>query len=236
MQIETRPASLPRESGMSNLLVLLGLMLIMAGGSLFIGNFKASRRAEDNINQAISSENGDRFVLQMVSDDELCTVTDFMKDLKGYQLTGTNAGYIELKRAGFVDYSKIGVTNLKWPTNGFQDAPDVSGHLFGSRGVIRGKATSVGLYYEQPPTNKRPVVVTTLPGKTITRVPVDVWQYGTINGASAFFNSLETYIEFDSTAADPNTPVACYRAVSSRSLCLDRSGNFDPKATMKCKL
>ncbi len=228
-------AKAENQNGMSNLLVLLGLMLIMAGGSLYVGNFKASQRSEDSIDSAISQENGERFVMQMIADDELCTVTDFMKDLKNYQLVGELTAPVQLKKQdAFVDYSQIGVDKLKWPTNGWKDAPNVWGRLFGSRTPVTGKGASVGLVFEQPKASERPVVVTKLASRTITRVPVDVYQHGTINGQAAFFNPTETYIEFDSTAPDPNTPVACYHKVSSRSLCLDRKGFYDPKAPLKC--
>lgn len=223
-----------RESGISTLLILLGLMLILGSTGLLIGNYKSSQKAEDSITGAIRSENGTRFVLQMVSDDELCTETDFMDGLTGYKLDGTNTGYIDLKKAGYVDYSSIGVTDMKWPSQGVNESYKTSGHAFGSRAHVEGVAIPVGLYYEQPPQLKRPVVVTEIGTRKLTRVPVDVWQRGTIAGTPAFFHQIATYIEFDSTAADPTKPVACYRDVSSRSLCLDRGGEFDPAKPLKC--
>ena len=209
-------------------------MLILGSTGLFIGNYKVSRKAEDSITAAIRNENGTRFVLQMVSDDELCTETDFMDGLSGFVTEGTVTDYIELKRSGYVDYSNIGVTNMRWPSQGVNESYRTSGYAFGSRAIVEGIAIPQGLYFEQPPTARRAVVVTELPTKTLTRVPVDVWQRGTIAGTPAFFHQIATYVEFDSAAPDPTKPVACYRDISSRSLCIDRGGEFNPASPVKC--
>ena len=233
--VKQRPSHLGKqESGISTLLILLGLTLMLGSSAIIIGNYKASRKAEDSITTAIARGNGERFVLQMISDDELCTSTDFMDGISGFQRTGTVVNDISLKMSVYVDYSGIGVPNLRWPADGNESGYRTSGYAFGSRAPVEGVVQLQGLYFEQPRTSEKEVLVTTLPGKTITRVPVMVWQRGLIDGTPAFFDGIGTYIEFDSTAPNPNAPIACYREISSRSFCRDRGGEFNPAAAVKC--
>ncbi len=218
-------------------MIVLGFALFLGAGMTLFNSFKATRRNVEANTSAMWNINNRRWVEQMVADDQLCAMTDFMDNLSGYTADKITAFKTVKEAPGLVDYSKIGIDKLKWPGSGDPES-FTTGTTLDHSTRLQGPGVPTTLLFEQPPDSERKVVFSKDPmGREITRIPIDVRFKGTIGGVPALWDgAIETYIEMP-PGSRTGTPVACYRPVSSRSLCLDAQGFFDPKRPKgKCQM
>lgn len=224
------------ESGISLLVVLVAITVFLAGMQVVFKNVAMSSKSQKKLSEAIDSANSYRFVNQMISDDQLCAMSNFMDDINGWELNKVGADK-QLKDAhGFVNYAKITNSDLRtWPRSA---GVEWRSHTFPDGRTISGEATITGVVFVQP--HDREVLKTKAFGKTLIRVPIDVRDRGVLQGETVTFeNGVRTFIELDHDNPSSAPPVACYKDVSSRSLCLDAGGIFDPLQASdkkKCKM
>ncbi len=213
-----------KESGISILIILLALMGFGIAMRYISMNFDAARKQNRQVRDAIEGANHARFVSQVIADDSLCGVTDFLAGIKGWELSKLSSDKVLKDTGDFVNYSAIGVKDLKWPSAVYET---MRPHKFPDGHVEFGKAKVTSVIFIQP--KEVDPLRTEVRGKTYWRVPVWVKEKGTFNGKPVIFNdSIKTYIELD--PADPSQAIACYRDVSARSLCIDAGGDFDARA------
>lgn len=223
---------------MSMIVVIVGLVALLGAIQYIASNMKNSKRMHQEIGSALQDANHRRFVQQVVADDQLCKVTNFIEGIKGWSLTTPSAPITVKDTNGFVDYSGTGIKGLKWPSSGY-DTERPATLPSGER--VKGKVKVTGVVFIQP--IDRPVMKTEARGKTYYRIPIDVVEKGTFNGKATLFydkrpgmdEPIKTYIELNPDKLDE--VVACYKDVSARSLCLDAGGDYDPTAESgKCLL
>ena len=235
-----------QESGISLLVVLIALMLFMLSMRSVFNNVMMSSKSAEDIFNSVKSANGSRFVNQVISDDQLCGLTDFMIgiDMDKVSFTKPSADIILKNNGGLVDYSALleayqktwpGGSGKEWRTLTTQEGVVMSGEFdFKSVVFVQPKNREV--------LNTKFIDSASGVAMDYTRIPVNIRDRGIINGLDVIVaGGIDTYIELKPVKAglpplrDP--PVACYKDVSSRSLCLDIGGKFDPtKSTLKCIL
>ncbi|RYZ60538.1 MAG: hypothetical protein EOP07_00290 [Proteobacteria bacterium] len=212
----------------------MAISVFLVGLQAVFKNVAMSSKSQQKLSQAIDQVNSDRFVNQMISDDQLCAMSDFMEGIKGWEVSKV-ASDITLKDNGkFVDYGKITNSDLRtWPRSA---GKEWRSHTFPDGRTISGEATINSVVFIQ--SRKREVLKTKAFGQEFIRVPVDVREKGVLAGESVVFEGgVPAFIELE--PGNPGKAVACYRDVSSRSLCLDAGGKFDPLAPsdkQKCKM
>jgi hypothetical protein len=223
------------ESGISLLVVLVTITFFLAGMQAVFKNVAMSAKSREKLSEALTNANDARFVNQMIADDQLCSMSNFMEGISGWKLEKVTED-LPLKDTGeFVNYSRITNSNLRpWPRPAGREWRT---HTFPGGRTISGEAEIKSVVFYQP--KDREVLKTKAFGKDFIRVPINVREKGVLNGETVIFDGgVQAFIELD-----PVTPltkaVACYRDVSSRSLCLDAGGEFDPLApseNKKCKM
>ncbi|MES2744545.1 MAG: hypothetical protein V4655_03920 [Bdellovibrionota bacterium] len=213
------------ESGVSVLIIFVAIVGFMIAMRYVTTNMITAGKKGKVVEDAIGAANAMRFVQQMIADDQLCKMTDFLDGIKGWEIKKLTQDKILKDNGRLVDYSKIGVNDLKWPVNTFEGTRS---YRFPDGHTEVGKVKVDSVVFIQPK-DKDPLQ-TIAHGKTYYRIPVSVREKGTFNGQTVIFpDGVDTYIELD--PLDPlNKAVACYKSVSPRSLCLDAGGDFDPSA------
>lgn len=211
---------------MSILLVLLAIVGALIGMRYVSLNFDTMMKKNKEISEAVVTANHVRFVQQVIADDQLCIVTDFLDGIKGWETKRLTKPKVLKNTGRFVDYSGIGVESLEWPSTTYEiNRP----HTFADGRKVVGKAKVTGVIFIQP-ANVDPIR-SEAHGKVYWRIPVHVKEVGTMNGESTIFeDSIETFIELDPDNPLTAPPVSCYKSVSARSLCMDAGGDFDPTA------
>lgn len=218
---------------MSILLVLLALVGALIGMRYVAVNFDMMMKKNKEISEAVVLANHARFVEQLIADDQLCKVTNFLDGITGWRRERLTNEIVLKDTGGFVDYSRIGIDSLEWPSSTYEV---MRYHTFPDGRRVFGRARITGVQFVQP-ANVDPIR-SEAHGKVYWRIPVHVKNVGTIGGEAAVFEgAIATFIELDPTNPDTAPPVACYKSLSPRSLCLDAGGNFDPTAgDNKCLL
>ncbi|MBC7659280.1 MAG: hypothetical protein H7249_06185 [Chitinophagaceae bacterium] len=245
--MQLTPQKLPRqndsESGIAIVIVLVAILLSLLVMRSVMTHLDDSSTLTKNVSKTITDGNTQRYIDQMISDDVLCTQgSDFMKGLLPGEdgnvgtisITSKPADYTLIKNnERYVDYSKfmkpLGIGNYSWPSPSF-DSNNPTDFDFTSReGVtLRGKGFQSGVVFYQ-----MPIAPIKNPISGLTRVPISVNPRITLKNGGARANlqfGIRTYVEFDKTGK----LVACYRDISSRSLCLDLGGTFNPLLQKKC--
>lgn len=234
-----------QESGISLLVVLIALMLFMLSMRSVFNNAQMSNKSAKDLSSSVEAANGLRFVNQVISDDQLCFMTDFMNgiDMDKVSFTKPSADITLKNTGGLVDYSALkefglktwpGGTRKHWTTLTTQEGVVMSGEFdFKSVVFVQSKDREV---------LKTKFIDPVRGAMDYIRIPVNVRDRGIINGQDVIVaGGIPTYIELKPVKSglpplrDP--PMACYKDVSSRSLCLDIGGKFDPTdPKQKCQL